>query len=190
MVRKKRPHQPHFDNWRPRSPRGACPPSPVRSPKPQTGLDVDIWFRTQAGENPHKIKQVPMLDSSWNNINKKYWDMATVEILAEAASFDEVERIFVNPVIKRELCHKHAGEPWMNKIRAWWGHAGHFHVRLKCPATSPDCKMQKPVPDGDGCGEELDWWFSDEAKLGKTQSVPRQYPVLPKECKVVFEARD
>ena len=29
------------------------------------------------------------------------------------------------------------------------------------PADSPDCKPQTAVPAGDGCGKELDWWFTD-----------------------------
>ncbi len=42
-----------------------------------------------------------------------------------------------------------------------WGHDYHFHVRIKCPEGEADCKPQDPVPEGDGCGHELDWWFRD-----------------------------
>ena len=28
-------------------------------------------------------------------------------------------------------------------------------------AASRDCEPQAPVPPGDGCGKELDWWFRD-----------------------------
>lgn len=170
------------------SPRGG--PAPITSSlhqSHQTGLDVDIWLRSaKKSENAHKIKQVYMLDKSGNNINKQYWSDAEVEILARAASFTEVDRIFVNSAIKKELCRKHSGEEWMHKIRAWWGHSEHFHVRLKCPQNNSDCKMQNPVPDGDGCGEELSWWFSDEAKFGTAKPAPRKYPVLPRECRNVF----
>lgn len=170
------------------SPRGG--PAPLFSSlhqSHQNGLDVDIWFRAaKKTENADKIKQVLMLDSSWNNINSKYWTEDNVQILKEAASFEEVDRIFVNPVIKKELCREHSGEKWMGKIRGWWGHAEHFHVRLKCPEGSTNCQPQKPVPDGDGCGEELAWWFSEEAKSGSTKE-PRKYPELPKECEVVYK---
>jgi len=173
------------------SPRGG--PAPITSSlhqSHQTGLDVDIWLGSaKNSENANKIRQVSMVDKNGSGITKKYWGDSEVEILARAASFSEVDRIFVNPVIKRELCSKHAGEEWMHKIRAWWGHVGHFHVRLKCPPNNPDCTMQKPVPDGDGCGEELAWWFSDDAKLTNSKFEPRKYPVLPKECKAVFELR-
>jgi penicillin-insensitive murein endopeptidase len=170
------------------SPRGG--PAPITSSlhqSHQTGLDVDIWLRSaRKSENADKIRQISMVDRGNNSINTKYWGVAEVEILARAASFAEVDRIFVNPVIKKELCSKYAGEEWMHKIRAWWGHAEHFHVRLKCPENNPDCVMQKPVPDGDGCGKELAWWFSDEAKLTNSKLEPRKEPVLPKECVAVY----
>ncbi len=163
-------------------------PAPITSSlhqSHQTGLDVDIWFRSaKKSEKAKKIKQVSMLDKSRNSLNRN-WGADNVEILKDAASFEEVDRIFVNPVIKKMLCHEYAGEAWMNKIRSWWGHSAHFHVRLKCPTNSPDCTMQTPAPKGDGCDEELAWWFSDEAKSGgKKES--RKYPVLPKACNRVF----
>jgi penicillin-insensitive murein DD-endopeptidase len=82
-------------------------------------------------------------------------------LLRVAAEDPEVERIFVNAAIKKELCRE-AGDnrSWLEKVRPWWGHDYHFHVRIRCPADSPDCKPQPPVPAGDGCGKDLDYWFS------------------------------
>ncbi len=31
---------------------------------------------------------------------------------------------------------------WLNKVRPIWGHDYHFHIRIGCPADSPDCKPQ------------------------------------------------
>ena len=42
---------------------------------------------------------------------------------------------------------------WLRKVRPWWGHHDHFHVRLPCPADSPLCEAQAALPQGDGCGE-------------------------------------
>ncbi len=163
-------------------------PAPINSSlhqSHQTGLDVDIWFRAaKESENARKIKQANMLDSTWTKINKQHWNETNVEILKTAASFDEVDRIFINSVIKKELCKDYQGEKWMQKIRPWWGHTSHFHVRLKCPEGNQDCKMQSPLPEGDGCGGELAWWFSDEPKSGKKE--PRKYPQLPEECTRIF----
>ena len=61
------------------------------------------------------------------------------------------------------LCERHAGEPWMNKVRPYWGHNYHFHVRIVCPPGETACQPQEPVPPGDGCDKSLAWWFTDEA---------------------------
>lgn len=172
------------------SPRGG--PVPITSSlhqSHQTGLDVDIWFRSaKKTENAHKIKQVNMLDGKYNRVNSS-WGDAQVTMLKDAALLDGVDRIFVNPIIKNELCRNYAGEEWMRKIRPWWGHAAHFHVRLMCPKNNSECKMQQPVPEGSGCGKDLEWWFSDEAKQGTGTKEPRKPPILPKECDAVFSRK-
>jgi penicillin-insensitive murein DD-endopeptidase len=73
------------------------------------------------------------------------------------------ERILVNAAIKKELCRVESqnDQSWMSKVRPWYGHDDHIHVRLKCPADSPNCRAQPPVPGGDGCDKSLDHWFAD-----------------------------
>ncbi|MFC0282031.1 penicillin-insensitive murein endopeptidase [Camelimonas abortus] len=58
-------------------------------------------------------------------------------------------------------CDAGADRAWLRKIRPTWGHNYHFHVRLDC-GGAPTCRPQQPPPPGDGCGAELDWWFSPE----------------------------
>ncbi len=94
------------------------------------------------------------------------WTAAHQALLKAAAEDPAVERIFVNAAIKRELCNSEppgAGRGWLGKIRPWYGHDSHFHVRLKCPAGAVACVPQDPVPPGDGCDASLAWWFTDEA---------------------------
>jgi penicillin-insensitive murein endopeptidase len=75
-----------------------------------------------------------------------------------------VDRLFLNPVLKRALCASTAGDrSWLRKVRPWWGHADHIHVRLACPADSPECQAQAPLPPGDGC-DSLAWWFDTKAQ--------------------------
>lgn len=170
------------------SPRGG--PMPITSSlhqSHQTGLDVDIWYKTAVhGQKPNKIKQISMV--SGDNVNKHqgFWGAEQEIMLQQAAKFNEVDRIFVNYVIKQELCHKYSGENWLGKIRPWWGHKSHFHVRLKCPSSSKDCINQKPLDAGDGCDDELKWWFSDEARPENMKKEERKYPLLPKQCDLVF----
>jgi len=104
--------------------------------------------------------------------------------------------VLVNAVIKKELCRvedkKHNG--WMAKVRPWYGHHDHIHVRLKCPADSPNCRPQPPVPGGDGCNDkELAYWFSDKVLPPRKPGPPgRQIMLadLPPACKTVLEAPD
>jgi penicillin-insensitive murein endopeptidase len=52
------------------------------------------------------------------------------------------------------------------------------------------CQAQEPVPPGDGCGKELDWWFTDEGRHPKPG--PPEKPLLvsqlPPECAAVATA--
>lgn len=132
----------------------------------QIGLDADIWLtpmppRELTREERENISATSMLaPDNKLAINKKAWTPGHVTLLKRAASYPEVARIFVHPVIKKALCDA-AGKDrgWLGKIRPWWGHHYHFHVRLTCPASSPGCVNQPPLTGDDGCGKELDKWF-------------------------------
>lgn len=49
------------------------------------------------------------------------------------------------------------------KVRPWYGHADHIHVRLKCPADSPVCRahwfadwiLRLKIPDMSGSAKGL-----------------------------------
>jgi penicillin-insensitive murein DD-endopeptidase len=97
----------------------------------------------------------------------------------------EVDRIFVNAAIKKELCQSKSSHDWLQKIRPWYKHDDHFHVRLKCPTGDRFCEKQEPVPAGDGCGADLAWWFSYEAKH-PTPKPPAPKIPLPNECNSVL----
>jgi len=95
---------------------------------------------------------------------------------------------------KRDLTDPGSNHAWLNKVRPYWGHDYHFHVRIKCPADSPECKPQEPVPAGEGCGHELDWWFTESVlhpKPSPTPSKPRPPMTLadlPPLCRAVVLA--
>lgn len=126
------------------------------------------------------VKDHAGLSKSWSNRERA--------ILKISASFEEVDRIFVSPWIKRDLWTLFRGEEWIAKIRPWWGHEDHFHIRLKCPIESRDCVSQAPVPAGDGCDSTLDWWFSEEPSLVamKRKKDPENYS-LPIACESLLE---
>jgi len=86
------------------------------------------------------------------------WTPQHEAILKAAASDPRVARIFLFPGAKVEMCKNATGDrSWLRKIRPWWGHHYHFHVRLNCPAGTAGCEDQAPPPPGDGCAEAQGW---------------------------------
>lgn len=159
----------------------------------QTGLDVDIWYllsrdaaqrELSLGER-EKWNSPSVLNAKANDINPAQWTTANEKVLEAAASAPEVDRIFVNAYIKKALCSHTSPRSWLQKIRPWFAHADHFHVRLKCAVGDFSCTKQDPIPAGDGCGADLAWWFSEEAKKPGAKT-PAKKIVLPEECNRVI----
>ncbi len=164
----------------------------------QTGLDVDIWFllSKQAANrilafNERETWNAPsVLAAHSDAIDYTQWSLANEKILEAAAQMPEVDRIFVNPSVKRELCIRNihnSSHDWLRKIRPWWKHDDHFHVRLKCPKSSNFCQGQEPLPPGDGCDAGLKWWFSEEAKHPAKPQKPPEQAALPSLCDSVLK---
>ncbi|HET8544705.1 MAG TPA: penicillin-insensitive murein endopeptidase [Pseudolabrys sp.] len=168
----------------------------------QTGLDVDIWFmpmpdRMLSKEERETIPASNLVASDWKRPNPLTWTPEHVAFIKTAAEQPDVERVLVNAAIKKELCRVEAKQQphaWMSKVRPWYGHHDHIHVRLKCPEGSPQCKAQEPVPGGDGCSaKELDHWFSDKVIPPRKPGPPGRQMMLadlPAACKTVLEAAD
>ncbi|CAG1021559.1 penicillin-insensitive murein DD-endopeptidase [Methylococcales bacterium] len=162
----------------------------------QTGLDVDIWFLLSEKLNnrllTHNERETwnapSMVDIKADTVDYQRWTRAHEKILELAASQQEVDRIFVNPSIKQALCeHKtDSSAGWLRKIRPWWKHDDHFHVRLKCPKDNLHCEGQETLPEGDGCDAGLAWWFSKEAKAPTKHAPPIPPPPLPALCEQVL----
>ena len=163
----------------------------------QIGLDVDIWFlqmpqeRTFNSRETEQVSAVSMVASDLSGVNPARWSSSQRHILRLAAEAPEVERIFVNPLVKQALCRQELGDrDWLRKVRPWWGHDHHFHVRLKCPPNQPDCRPQQPVEPGDGCGEELTWWVNEIRSPPSAQKkTPPKPLVLPAACETVLNGR-
>jgi penicillin-insensitive murein endopeptidase len=155
----------------------------------QTGLDVDLWLRMSA-KKPSRRQRETWSAPSFVLARKKLrsnWSATQAKLIAAAADFPSVNRVFVSPAIKRYFCDHMPTAPWLFKLRAWWGHEEHIHVRLSCPDNAAQCQSQPPLNSADsGCGAELDWWFSAEAddewaKMRADKS-PREFPDLPAAC--------
>jgi penicillin-insensitive murein DD-endopeptidase len=159
----------------------------------QTGLDVDIWYLLSRQAEQRELSpgereswSAPsVLNAKANGVNPAEWSPNNEQILEIAATMPEVDRIFVNAYIKKELCGRKTSHDWLQKIRPWYAHADHFHVRLKCPPGDRHCDTQEPVPAGDGCGADLAWWFSYEATHPDKKPPAKKIP-LPQECETVL----
>jgi penicillin-insensitive murein DD-endopeptidase len=171
-------------------PRGGPMPNGHRSH--QSGLDADIWLWMappyRQGENPPEPDEAPsMVSGDDSSVDPGRWGQDQGWLLKQAASNPAVDRIFVNAAIKAALCTEAEGDRgWLAKVRPWWHHRAHLHVRLRCPPGSPTCAPQPPLPAGDGCGSELAWWFSDEAKTPRPPTTPPAEKPLPKECNALI----
>ena len=90
------------------------------------------------------------------------------------------DSIYENPGIKKILCDRAGGDrSWLSKIRPWYGHDDHMHVRLHCPRGARGCLAQKPTPAGDGCGASLAYWLSPLP--WKQRSAPKEPEKPPKD---------
>jgi penicillin-insensitive murein DD-endopeptidase len=153
--------------------------------------------RTLSAEEREHLAAQNVVDQATLSIDN-LWTEAQFKLLKRAASFPEVARIFVHPAVKKALCDA-AGRDreWLRKIRPWYKHDDHFHVRLNCPAESPACVAQPALTsEDDGCGKELDDWFKKLRTPRKTPSKPAPPPKpmlvsdLPKECQALVAAAE
>ncbi|MGI9478521.1 MAG: penicillin-insensitive murein endopeptidase [Hyphomicrobiaceae bacterium] len=171
----------------------------------QLGLDADIWFtqmpnRRLSRRERERLSATSMLGSK-TTVNERIWSLSHVRLIRRAASYPEVERILVHPAIKKALCDgaKELGgsRAWLAKVRPYWGHHYHFHVRIGCPRGSPGCRRQKPTTGAPGCTKELAYWFRlltappRPVRKKKKKRKPRP-PItlagLPAACRQVLDA--
>ncbi len=128
----------------------------------QIGLDADIWLRPATNlslsvAERENISSISLRRNAGAFVNDN-WTPQHAEILKAAASDPRVARIFIFPGAKVQLCETATGDrSWLRKIRPWYGHHYHFHVRLACPSGSTGCVDQTPPPAGDGCADAQAW---------------------------------
>jgi penicillin-insensitive murein DD-endopeptidase len=128
----------------------------------QTGLDADIWMLPPQRLNLTRDERESISSIQTDRTNGAYvnssWTPQHEAILRQAASDPRVDRIFIFPGAKVEMCANATGDrSWLSKIRPWYGHNFHFHVRLSCPRGARNCETQDPIPPGDGCADAQQW---------------------------------
>ena len=165
----------------------------------QIGLDADVWLtpmpeRRLTRAEREEMSATQMVRPDRLDIDPARWTPAHMAMLRAVAEKPEVQRIFVNPAIKKAICRDARGDrAWLSKMRPMYGHDYHFHIRLSCPVGEAGCTRQDPVPEGDGCDSSLAWWFTDEALNPRPDPNARPKPpmtmaALPKACSAVLNA--
>jgi len=178
----------------------------------QIGLDIDFWMRpaddlTLSRAERERISSISVRAADKRRVNGN-WTQQHHAILEAAARDEAVDRIFVTAPVKIAMCNAgrtRADRDWLQKIRPFWGHHYHFHVRLKCPEGSSACETQRPTvaelsDGGDGCDDTLLWWVTDaleppdpseRAEPAPRKRGARDYTMadLPQACRTVLSAR-
>ncbi|KJY85114.1 peptidase [Vibrio galatheae] len=163
----------------------------------QTGLDIDIWLRFAdrplSNEQLEQPTPMSVVDIEQYRLLQKQWESRHFDLIKMTALKEQVARIFVHPVIKNKLCQSEQSEDraWLRKVRPWWGHHYHMHVRLKCPQGSEICQPQAAPPQGDGCGAELASWKPQPKpaapKIASTKPKKKKAKLLPEQCQQLLE---
>ncbi len=169
----------------------------------QLGLDADIWLtpmpeRRLSREEREETSAVMMVRPDRTDIDPKVFTAGHVLVLRDAAQEPAVQRIFVNAAIKKALCREAKGDrSWLSKIRPWWGHDYHFHIRMRCPAGAAECEGQQSQAEGEGCKPaDLAFWFKDSVLHPKpppkppTPKPPMTLAQMPAACNAVLNAAD
>jgi penicillin-insensitive murein DD-endopeptidase len=173
----------------------------------QIGLDADIWMLPPTSLSLTRKQRENISSISTRRAKGAYvnnaWTRSHHEIIKAAAKDPRVERIFVFPGAKVQMCDDERGNrAYLRKIRPWYGHHYHFHVRLACPSGVRGCVNQNPPPAGDGCDDAREWQANilnpPKAKpqpKPKKPAAPRKprreltLSDLPAQCQAVLESR-
>ncbi|MDX5402069.1 MAG: penicillin-insensitive murein endopeptidase [Rhodobacterales bacterium] len=170
----------------------------------QIGLDADIWMLPQQRLNltrneRENISSISLRRAEGAYVNNK-WTRQHHEVIKAAASDPRVARIFVFPGAKVQMCKDERGDrAYLRKIRPWYGHHYHFHVRLNCPAGARGCLDQDAPPPGDGCDEAQGWVnniLNPPPPAPRDPNAPKPQPRrdltladLPDQCAAVLRSR-
>lgn len=125
----------------------------------QNGLDVDIaYFRVDRKEQAKEVEGFPLQFVKDGKLTSDFDLQRNFALLTAFMASGRVNRMFVDPVIKQEMCNYAKKEsrfdesvPLLSHLRPLENHANHVHVRITCPKESSKCESQDEVPAQAGC---------------------------------------
>ncbi len=126
----------------------------------QNGLDVDLtYYRVnQIEQRPNQIDGFAENMVVNNRISRNFDAARNWEFIKKLHESGNVQRIFVDPIIKKEFCRQARMkrellrfDDVLKSIRPYPNHGDHMHVRLRCPRDARECLSQDEPPAGTGC---------------------------------------
>lgn len=167
----------------------------------QIGLDADVWLypatrMTLSQRERENLSAISMRRAEGAFVNAN-WSRGQHELVKRAAQDPRTARIFIFPGAKVEMCRTETGDrSWLRKVRPWYGHHFHMHVRIACPHGASGCINQDPPPPGDGCAEAQEWVANILNPPPRDPNAPAPAPRrelqladLPTQCSSVLSSR-
>lgn len=126
----------------------------------QNGLDADLtYYRVNRIEQ--RLTHIAGFSENMvinNRISKNFDTARNWEFIKKLHEAGDVQRIFVDPLIKKEICRFARMkkelvrfDEALKSLRPYANHADHMHVRIRCPKNARDCVTQEDPPAGTGC---------------------------------------
>ena len=159
------------------------------------GLDADVWLDvtpkpalTIAQRDALEVPSLVRPDGQGTDPTR--WTPAHAALIRLATELPRVDRVLVNPAIKRQLCETAGPDrAWLHMVRPWFGHAAHMHIHFRCPPGQSECKdIPSAIPPGDGCDATLESWFNRPPVAASAASPPPRPPALPAACRPIMAA--
>ncbi len=130
------------------------------------------------------------------DVDHAKWTPAHLALVKAAASQPETTRVFVNAAIKKELCRTAGSDrSWMTKVRPYWGHDDHIHIRLACPSSVSSVRgagRRPPMGDAAAPRSDLGPIGSQPGVLHPTPGKPRPplpLSALPEACRELLSEK-
>ncbi len=118
----------------------------------QNGLEVDLAYITTTSPPP----LVVVVTGSFRREIMKMDEQLTA--WKHVVKTNLVSRIFVDRQVKSAFCQYTNRMTQdtdlietLRRLQPWDGHKNHWHLRLKCPASSPRCQDDAPLVNRTGC---------------------------------------
>ena len=170
----------------------------------QVGLDADIWLTPMPDRELTRREREEMSATMVVAEDRKDVDPERLDAGARRTSSRRPPRTRRSSASSstRRSRRRSAARPattarWLHKVRPWWGHDYHFHVRIQLSGGQPRLQAAgSGAGRDDGCGKELDYWFTDAVLHPKppppNAAASRRPPItmadLPPACRQVLLA--